>query len=84
MFTLTVDALTEALLTCATLIGPEAIVIRGGLSGSFDLIGPRLAAGLDARMTFQRRPRLLPAHLGADAGVIGVGLMGWMEQPATA
>ena len=36
-----------------------------------------IAAGLDARMSFQRRPSLVPAHLGADAGVIGAGLVAW-------
>jgi len=34
-------------------------------------------AGLAERLSFQRSPRLVPARLGADAGVIGAGLVGW-------
>lgn len=70
-------ALTEALHTYATLLAPEVVVIGGGLAGAFDLIGPPVEAGIAAAMTFQRRPRLVPAQLGPDAGVIGAGLVGW-------
>ncbi|WP_375431384.1 ROK family protein [uncultured Friedmanniella sp.] len=74
---LAVRALTEALHTYATLLAPATIVVGGGLAGAYDLIGPPVEAGIAAAMTFQRRPRLLPAALGADAGVIGAGLVGW-------
>jgi glucokinase len=76
-FDLAVRALTEALTTYATLLGPQTVVIGGGLAGAFDLIGPPVAAGLHARMAFQRRPTLVPAKLGADAGVVGAGLVAW-------
>lgn len=76
-FTLAVRALAEALTIYTTLLAPETVVIGGGLAGAFDLIGPPVAAGLEARMTFQRRPRLVPAKLGADAGVVGAGLVAW-------
>lgn len=74
---LAVRALTEALHTYVTLLAPETVVVGGGLAGAFDLIGPPVAAGVAAGLTFQRRPRLVPAALGADAGVIGAGLVGW-------
>jgi glucokinase len=76
-YALAVRALTEALLTYATLLAPETIVVGGGLAGAFDLIGPPVEAGIAAAMTFQRRPRLVPARLGPDAGVVGAGLVGW-------
>ena len=76
-FDLLVEALAEALTTYAGLLGPETVVVGGGLAGSFDLIGPPVATALDARLTFQRRPALVPARLGADAGVIGAGLVAW-------
>jgi glucokinase len=76
-FDVAVGALTEALTVYATLLGPEKVVLGGGLAGAFDLIGPPVAAELDARMAFQRRPTLVPAKLGADAGVIGAGLVAW-------
>lgn len=76
-YALAVQALTEALLTYATLLAPELVVVGGGLAGAFDLIGPPVEDGVAAAMTFQRRPRLVPAQLGPDAGVIGAGLVGW-------
>jgi len=76
-FDVAVQALVEALTTYATLLGPETVVLGGGLAGSFDLLGPAVAAGMDARMAFQRRPVLVPARLGADAGVVGAGLGAW-------
>lgn len=76
-FDLAVQGLIEALAMYATLLAPQTVVLGGGLAGSFDLIGPQVEAGLAERLSFQRSPRLVPARLGADAGVIGAGLVGW-------
>jgi glucokinase len=76
-FDLAAQGLVEALTVYATLLGPETVVLGGGLAGAFDLIGVPVARGLDARMSFQRRPAVVPARLGADAGVIGAGLVAW-------
>lgn len=76
-FAVATDALTEALLVYLTLLGPELIVVGGGLSGAVDLFLPQLERGIRARVAFQRMPRIVPALLGADAGVIGAGLVGW-------
>jgi len=76
-FMLATAALTEALITYVTLLGPELIVIGGGLSGAADLFLPPLSDAMARTMSFQRMPRLVPATLGADAGVIGAGLIGW-------
>ncbi len=76
-FDLATAALTEALINYVTLLGPELIVIGGGLSGAADLFVPQLADAMATAMTFQRLPRIVTAILGADAGVIGAGLVGW-------
>ena len=76
-FELATVALTEALISYVTLLGPELIVIGGGLSGAADLFLPQLGDAMARTMSFQRRPRIVPATLGADAGVIGAGLVGW-------
>lgn len=84
-FDLAVEGLTEALTAATMLLAPEAVVVGGGLVASFDLIGPPVQRALAERLTFQRCPRLVPARLGADAGVIGAGLVGWdrvTAQPA--
>ena len=70
-------ALTEALINYVTLLGPELIVIGGGLSGAADLFVPQVVDAMATAMTFQRLPRIVTANLGADAGVIGAGLVGW-------
>lgn len=76
-FALAADALTEVLLSYLTVLGPELVVIGGGLAGSADLFLPQVTSGLRDRVTFQRLPRIVPALLGADAGVLGAGLVGW-------
>lgn len=76
-FDLARRALAEALGAAVTLLGPELVIIGGGLSGAFDLLADPLEADLASRLSIQRMPRLAPAQLGADAGLIGAGLIGW-------
>jgi len=78
-FALASAALTQALTAYVTLLGPELIVIGGGLSAAADLFLPQLSKGLRGAMTFQRRPQIIVASLGPDAGVIGAGLLGWHQ-----
>jgi glucokinase len=78
-FALVTEALAEALDAAVTVLAPELIVIGGGLSGSLDLFAEPLSRRLDNGLTFQRRPRLAAARLGADAGVIGAGILGWRQ-----
>lgn len=78
-----IDALTESLLLCSTLLGPEVIIIGGGLSGAADLFLDEVGRGIAAAATFQRLPELRLATLGADAGLIGAGLIAWDTQGAT-
>jgi glucokinase len=76
-FAVATDALVEALTLYVTLLGPEMIVVGGGLSGAADLFLPQLTAAIQGRLAFQRMPRIVTAVLGADAGLIGAGLAGW-------
>lgn len=76
-FGIATDALTEALMFYLTLLGPELVVIGGGLAGAADLFVPQIDTAIGARVAFQRTPRIVTAILGADAGVIGAGLVGW-------
>jgi glucokinase len=71
------SGLTEAFLGYVTLLGPELIVVGGGLSGAADLFLPQVITDLTAALTFQRPPQIVVASAGADAGVIGAGLLGW-------
>lgn len=81
-FAVAVDALTDALVVYVSLLGPEVVIIGGGLSGAADLLLPPIETALTDRLSFQRRPRLVTATLGADAGLIGAGLVGWTRSRA--
>lgn len=68
------DALALGLSHSVALLAPQAIVIGGGLSLAGDDLFVPLRARLDSILTFHRRPQLLPASIGADAGLIGAAL----------
>jgi glucokinase len=68
------DALALDLSHTVALLAPEAIVIGGGLAQAGPALFGPLEQRLDAILTFHRRPRLLPATIGEDAGVIGAAL----------
>jgi glucokinase len=68
------DALALDLSHTVALLAPEAIVIGGGLSQAGAALFDPLERRLDAILTYQRRPRLLRAGIGENAGVIGAAL----------
>ncbi|QIG39437.1 ROK family protein [Microbacterium sp. 4R-513] len=68
------DGLAFAVTVISSTIAPEAIVIGGGLSGAGRSLFEPLAARVDARLTYQRRPALRAAQLGGDAGLLGAAL----------
>ncbi|HEY6737432.1 MAG TPA: ROK family protein [Actinopolymorphaceae bacterium] len=70
-----VDALARALHTAVTLLGPEVVVIGGGLAESGELLLEPLRSRLDAALTFQRRPTVTRAVLGDQAGCLGAALL---------
>ncbi|MCI0159224.1 ROK family protein [Leifsonia shinshuensis] len=68
------DALALDLSHTVALLAPEAIVIGGGLAQAGDALFLPLAERLEGILTFQRRPVLLAARIGENAGVIGAAL----------
>lgn len=70
-----VDALATALIGAITLLDLDVVVIGGGVAKAGDqLLGP-LRAEIEARLTFQRPPRLVQAELGDEAAVAGAALI---------
>lgn len=69
-----VDALALGLFQAVALLAPEAIVIGGGMAAAGDALFAPLRARLDELITFHRRPELIPASIGPDAGLIGAAL----------
>ncbi|WP_235921385.1 ROK family protein [Lentzea tibetensis] len=70
-----VDALARGILVLATLLGPEAVVLGGGLALAGDLLIEPLRDRLDGLIAFQRRPELRLAALGDEAGCLGAALL---------
>jgi glucokinase len=70
-----VDALADGLHTAITLYDPEVVVVGGGLAEAGDALLAPLDEALAAKLTFQRRPRMVRAELGDEAGCLGAGLL---------
>ncbi|MCX5208444.1 ROK family protein [Kitasatospora sp. NBC_00240] len=73
----TADALATALASGVTLLAPELIVLGGGLAEAGTLLLEPVRSALAQRLTFQRRPELVRAGLGDEAGCLGAGLYAW-------
>jgi glucokinase len=72
-----VEYLAAALAIGSSLVGPELVVIGGGLSLAGDDLLVPLARRLDELLTLQRLPSLAPAALGDRAACLGAGLLAW-------
>ena len=69
-----VDALAFTICQCVNIMGTEAVVIGGGLAEAGDELLEPLRKRVDAILDFQRRPHLIRAQLGQDAGLLGAAL----------
>jgi glucokinase len=66
------DYLARGFISLVHLFSPERIILGGGVSQAFDLIGDRLVAGVRAGvMPAFRDVRIVPAALGDNSGLIG-------------
>jgi glucokinase len=72
-----IDALADGLVTGLTLLDPRVLIIGGGLAEAGDTLFGPLRAAVEARVTFQKLPLLVPAALGDTAGCLGAGLLAW-------
>lgn len=69
-----VVALAFSISQLVAILGTEAVVIGGGLAQAGEaLLGP-LRREVDRNLSFHRRPVLLEARMGQDAGLIGAAL----------
>jgi len=70
-----VEALAFVLAQLCASTAPETIILGGGLAQAGPPFFAEVQAALDQRLSFHRRPRLVPAQLGADAGLRGAWLL---------
>ncbi|MGY2742937.1 ROK family protein [Arthrobacter sp. UYCu723] len=69
-----IDALAFSIVHCVSILGSQTIVIGGGLSQAGEaLLGP-LRTRVEELLTIHRRPLIVPATLGQNAGLIGSAL----------
>ncbi|MGX7826103.1 ROK family protein [Actinokineospora sp. 24-640] len=72
-----VAALGTALAAAVTVVGSSVVVLGGGLAEAGAALIDPVREDLHARLTFQRRPRVVRAAFGQDAGRAGAALLGW-------
>ncbi|TFB98678.1 ROK family protein [Cryobacterium adonitolivorans] len=68
------DALALSIAQLAAILAPEAIVIGGGLAQAGDQLFVPLRERVNALLSFHRRPEILPASIGENAGLLGGAL----------
>ncbi len=68
------DALGLALSHTVALMAPEAIVLGGGLAQAGDALFVPVLERMNSLLTFHRRPVLLPATVGENAGLVGAAI----------
>lgn len=69
-----IDALALGIGQLVAILAPEAVVIGGGLAEAGDAFFGPLRSRVDSLLTFHRRPLLVPAQLGEDAGLLGAAI----------
>jgi glucokinase len=72
-----IGALADGLVIGQALVDAEVIVIGGGLAEAGEALLAPLRTAVKERLTFHRKPRVVPAALGDEAGCIGAGLRAW-------
>ncbi|MEU2771489.1 ROK family protein [Streptomyces sp. NPDC007162] len=70
-----VGALADGLVTALTLLDPRVLIVGGGLAEAGDVLFDPLREAVQARVTFQKLPPIVPAELGDTAGCLGAGLL---------
>ncbi|MBW4096162.1 MAG: ROK family protein [Acidobacteria bacterium] len=68
------DAIAFGIAQCVSILGTDTVVLGGGLAEAGEELLAPVASRVDALLTFHRRPRILRAALGHDAGLIGSAL----------
>src|SRR5690625_903821 len=72
-----VAGLAEIVSDLVRVTGVPRVVIGGGLVGAGDHLLEPLRRQVSTALTVHRTPRIVPARLGADAGLYGASLIGW-------
>jgi glucokinase len=69
-----VEALAFSIAQSVCMIGTETVVIGGGLAQAGEALFAPLREAVDQKLALPLRPRLLPAVMGENAGLLGAAL----------
>lgn len=69
-----IDALAFSIAQCVCILGTETVVIGGGISSAGESLLAPLRRAVDGRLTLPKRPGIVPAVLGENAGLLGAAL----------
>ena len=72
-----IDALALSLADAIVLLDPERVVVGGGLAAAGERLFEPLKQRVRQRLPFGRAPAIVPAELGAEAGVRGMAVLTW-------
>jgi glucokinase len=72
-----ISGLADGVVTYATLMDPERIIIGGGVALAREALFPPLRAAIAHRCTVAHPPAVVPAELGDRAGLLGAALHAW-------
>lgn len=69
-----VDALAFSIAQSVCMLGTETVVIGGGLAQAGESLFAPLREALDRQLALPKRPSLVPATMGENAGLLGAAL----------
>lgn len=74
-----IDALAGAIIWLSTILGPEAVVLSGGVASAGDSLRHDLARAVSRKKSFHLVPEILVSGDYTRMGCRGAGLMAWAE-----
>lgn len=72
-----IEALANSFVFISALIGPDVIVLAGGVANAGGSFIERLESSLDKKLSIHRKPLLVQSLLQGESGCIGAGLLAW-------
>lgn len=72
-----IDALARSIANVSVVLDPRRIVIGGGLAAAGERLFEPLKARVEEHLPFGRSPLIVPAELGAEAGMHGMAVLTW-------
>lgn len=73
------DALGAMLAMATFVVDPSLVVLAGGLARAGETLRAPVQAALATHLAWRSAPDVVTSPLGADAGVLGAGLLAWQH-----